>query len=121
MQSVYSAAPADWASQLFAHSLVSYPGHSWRGGLIPLQRYSQCILQPQPTGQYGREFRMKCGRLSLKSKSRCSLMTLYSEWCRMFSLSVTKMLAHTAGGCSLSQLGNGCSRMYPYMPSRKNR
>ena len=30
---------------------VSYPGHSlgWRG-LIPLQRCSQCILQPQQTG-----------------------------------------------------------------------
>ena len=22
-----------------------------RGGVTPLQRYSQCILQPQPTGQ----------------------------------------------------------------------
>ena len=30
--------------------LVSYLGHSL-GGLIPLQRFSQCILQPQPTGQ----------------------------------------------------------------------
>ena len=32
--------------------LVSYPGHSLGGGLTPLQRCSQCILQPQPTGQY---------------------------------------------------------------------
>ena len=24
----------------------------WGGGLIPLQRSSRCILQPQPTGQY---------------------------------------------------------------------
>ena len=31
--------------------LVSYPGHLLGGGLIPLQRCSQCILQPQPTGQ----------------------------------------------------------------------
>ena len=31
--------------------LVSYPGNSL-GGLTPLQRCSQCILQPQPTGQY---------------------------------------------------------------------
>ena len=30
--------------------LVSYPGYSL-GGLTPLQRCSQCILQPQPTGQ----------------------------------------------------------------------
>ena len=30
-------------------TLVSYPGHSW-GGLTPLQRCSECILQPQPTG-----------------------------------------------------------------------
>ena len=29
--------------------LVSYPGHSLEG-LTPLQRSSQCILQPQPTG-----------------------------------------------------------------------
>ena len=32
--------------------LVSYPGHSLGGGLTPLQRCSQCILQTQPTGQY---------------------------------------------------------------------
>ena len=31
--------------------LVSYPGHSFGGGLTPLQRCSQCILQPQLTGQ----------------------------------------------------------------------
>ena len=30
---------------------MSYPGHSLGGGLTPLQRCSQCILQPQPTGQ----------------------------------------------------------------------
>ena len=36
MQSVYSAAPTDWA-------LVG-------SGLTPLQRCSRCILQPQPTG-----------------------------------------------------------------------
>ena len=30
--------------------LVSYPGHSlWEGGLTPLQKCSQSILQPQPT------------------------------------------------------------------------
>ena len=29
---------------------VSYPGHSLRG-LTPLHSYSQCILQPQPTGR----------------------------------------------------------------------
>ena len=32
--------------------LVSYPGHSFGGGLTPLQRCNQCILQPQHTGQY---------------------------------------------------------------------
>ena len=31
--------------------LVSYLGHSL-GGLTPLQRSSQCILQPQLNGQY---------------------------------------------------------------------
>ena len=31
--------------------LLSYPGYSWGGGLTPLQMCSQCILQPQPTGQ----------------------------------------------------------------------
>ena len=30
---------------------MSYPGHSLGGGLSLLQRGSQCILQPQPTGQ----------------------------------------------------------------------
>ena len=30
--------------------LVSYPGHSL-GGFTPLQRWSWCILQPQPIGQ----------------------------------------------------------------------
>ena len=32
--------------------LMLYPGHplEW-GGLTPLQRYSQCILQPQLTGK----------------------------------------------------------------------
>ena len=30
---------------------VSYPGHSSGGGLTPLQRCSQCILQSQLTGQ----------------------------------------------------------------------
>ena len=41
--------------------LMSYPGHSLVvvvvvvvGGLTPLQRSSQCILQPQLTGQYKR-------------------------------------------------------------------
>ena len=31
--------------------LVSYLGHSWGRGLTSLQRCSQCIQQPQPTGQ----------------------------------------------------------------------
>ncbi len=31
--------------------LVLYPGHSL-SGVTPLQRCSQCILQPQLTGQY---------------------------------------------------------------------
>ena len=39
--------------------LVSYPGHSWGGGLTPLQRSSRCILQPQPTGQWNIRV---CGR-----------------------------------------------------------
>ena len=29
---------------------MSYPGHSFES-LTPLQRYSRCILQPQPSGQ----------------------------------------------------------------------
>ena len=32
--------------------LVSYLGHSFGGGLIPLQKCGLCILQPQPPGQY---------------------------------------------------------------------
>ena len=32
-------------------SKFPYPGHSLGGGLTPLQRSSQCILQPQLTGQ----------------------------------------------------------------------
>ena len=32
--------------------LMSYTGHSLRGGLTPLQRSSRCILQPQPTGHF---------------------------------------------------------------------
>ena len=32
--------------------LVSYQDTRWGGGLTPLQRSSQCILQPQPTGQW---------------------------------------------------------------------
>ena len=31
--------------------LVSYPGHSLRGGVTSLQRCNRCILQSQPTGQ----------------------------------------------------------------------
>ena len=31
--------------------LQPYPGHSLGGGLKPLQRCSQCILQPEPTGK----------------------------------------------------------------------
>ena len=40
------------AGALPSDGLMSYPGHSlwWWGGLTPLQRCSQCILQPQPTG-----------------------------------------------------------------------
>ena len=36
---------------------MSYQDTLWMGGgdLSPLQRYSQCILQLQPTGQYQRE------------------------------------------------------------------
>ena len=41
-QSVYSTAPADWATR----TLVGR-------GLTPLERSSQCILQPQPTGPPG--------------------------------------------------------------------
>ena len=33
---------------------MSYPGHSGGGGVsLSLQRYGQCILQPQLTGQVG--------------------------------------------------------------------
>ena len=30
--------------------LISYQGHSLVEGFAPLRRYSQCILQPRPTG-----------------------------------------------------------------------
>ena len=36
--------------------LVSYTGHSMGGGLTPLQRSSQCILQPQSTRQPRKSF-----------------------------------------------------------------
>ena len=44
----------NWKNRIYNHNFncfVSYPGHSLGGGLTPLQRCSQCILQPQPTGQ----------------------------------------------------------------------
>ena len=79
MQSVYYTAPANWAQMVLCHiqdthwmevlplcrdavcvlysptqlgsdGFVSYPEHSLGGGFTPLQRCSQCILQPQPTG-----------------------------------------------------------------------
>ena len=53
MQSVYSAAPADWAK--------GYLLRWW--GLTPLQRYSRCILQPQSTGPT----RSEC--------SKCNILT----------------------------------------------
>ena len=39
--------------------LVSYRGRSLRGGLTPLQRCSQCILQPQLTGQPKKKVKVK--------------------------------------------------------------
>ena len=41
--SIAGTSPSDY--------LVSSPGHSLGGGLTALQRCSQCILQPQLTGQ----------------------------------------------------------------------
>ena len=34
-----------------SYCLVLYPGHSFGRGLTSLQRCSECILLPQPTGQ----------------------------------------------------------------------
>ena len=49
-QSITGASPSDW--------LVSYPGHLMWRDTTPLQRCSQCILQPQSTGpQEGSEFK----------------------------------------------------------------
>ena len=61
MQSVYSAAPADWATlvggvlTLCRDTVgVSYSpgrlGYTRWGSLNSMQRYSWCILQPRPTG-----------------------------------------------------------------------
>ena len=47
----YSAFPKAPALLELHYQIVSYPGHSLGGGLISLQRSSQCILQPQPIGQ----------------------------------------------------------------------
>ena len=47
------AFPKSPASRAPHHQIVycHNPGHSlWGGGLIPLQSWSRCILQPQPTG-----------------------------------------------------------------------
>ena len=65
MQSVYSATQADWATgalvggvlplcrdavSVFCNpSRLGYRSTRW-GSLTPLQRCSQCILQPKPTG-----------------------------------------------------------------------
>ena len=50
---------------------VSYPGHFFVGGLIPLQRSSWCILQPQLTVQI----------LGLKIQKLCvEETTTYPKW-----------------------------------------
>ena len=54
-------------------------GHSLVGGLVPLQRSSQCILQPQPSGQI-KAFRVITGHsLSLTLLLRCSRCILPSQ------------------------------------------
>ena len=54
VHSVYSKAPANWASKAGASPLAClllYPGHLlWGGGLTSLQRYNRCILQLWLTG-----------------------------------------------------------------------
>ena len=40
-----------WISWSYFWTWVCYTGHSWGGVLTPLQRRSQCILQPLPTGK----------------------------------------------------------------------
>ena len=49
--------------------LVSYPGHSLVGNLTSPQRCSQCILQPQPTGQCN----MECDHHHVALVARISL------------------------------------------------
>ena len=53
----YSAFPKAPASLESHHQIVSYhiQDTHWGRGLTPLERSSQCILQPQPTGQMYKE------------------------------------------------------------------
>ena len=73
--------------------LVSYPGNSLGagGGLTPLQRSSQCILQPQPTGQSPSDVLMSYPRhlfTLLKRFSQCilqpQLARLEQRWIHAF-------------------------------------
>ena len=62
---------------------VSYPGHSLGGGcLTPLQRCSQCILQPQPTEQKSSRVPIKNGSIIyIKiSTSAKNLSIFYFRW-----------------------------------------
>ena len=60
MLSVYSTAPADWATR-------------WQWGLTPLQRCYRSILQPQPTGQM--RFCIKLQRLRKQNKNAYKKIT----------------------------------------------
>ena len=70
--------------------LVSYAGHSfWWGDLIPLQRCSRFILQPQPTGLY--RHRKWTWATEFKSWTRMIafhivLIPLGKVWIQQFSL-----------------------------------
>ena len=61
----YSAFPKAPASDF----LVPYP--RWKvGGLTPLQRFSRCILQPQPTGQEEHGIKKKALQSKCKKKEK---------------------------------------------------
>ena len=77
--------------------LVSYPGLSLGWGFTPLQKCSQCILQPQPTGwQYFGNMKDNFDVLAEFMK----VMNNTQLWYSWYSLSTThKICLHDLGLC----------------------
>ena len=65
------------------HLIVSClnPGHTFGWGFTPLQKYSQCILQYQPTGQKSVGLDEKCPKSCemLEKKKRPTSLMNYKE------------------------------------------